>query len=275
MHISGLHIYPVKSLGGISVSAAKLDPLGFEGDRRFMVVDSTRRFLTQRTLPRMALIRTHLTARSLLLSASGAAPLTIPRASDSNARRLTVSVWRSENLQAEDCGDAPAAWLEQFLGVPCRLVRAGEQFVRRLDKPGKERAGDLLSFQDGFPLLVISEASLANLNDHLAAEGQETVPMDRFRPNVVISGCAAFAEDGWPRISIGGIVLRAGGPCSRCLVTATDQDTAERGREPLRTLATYRRDERESSDVNFGQNFIHESKSGSISVGAIVEPLYH
>jgi uncharacterized protein YcbX len=273
MHLSGLFIYPVKSLRGISVSTAELDALGPVGDRRFMIVDVTGRFLTQRTLPRMALIQTELNRATLTLSASGAGTVCIPRESDSAAPLRTVSVWRSEGLQAEDCGDAAAVWLENILGVPCRLVRAGARFHRPIEQPGKTLAGEAIGFVDAYPLLVIGEASLSNLNDRLIAEGEEPVPMDRFRPNLVIAGGAAFAEDSWPGIRVGGVVLRAGGPCARCVITTTDQATAERGKEPLRTLATYRRDASDPANVNFGQNFRHESKSGMLHVGAPVEVL--
>ncbi|MGH7944947.1 MAG: MOSC domain-containing protein [Opitutaceae bacterium] len=271
MHVSALFVYPVKSLRGLNVSNVALDPLGFVGDRRFMVVDETGRFLSQRTVPRLALIATELTGESLLLNAHGKHELYVPRNSDGTTLVRLVSVWSSEQLQAEDCGDAAAAWLGDFLGLRCRLVRAGAQFHRPLAKPGKARVDDVLGFNDGYPVLVISEAALATLNDRLAGRGEEVVPMNRFRPNLVIADCAAFAEDSWNRIRIGGAVLRAGGPCARCVVTTTDQETAARGPEPLRTLATFRRDRADPTNVNFGQNFIHETKAGTIERGAPVE----
>ena len=270
MHLSSLFIYPVKSLHGLSVASVELDALGLSGDRRFMVVDERGRFLTQRTLPRMALIRTMLTPERLALSAVGAGEIEVGRASDPTAPLRAVKVWKSEGLRAEDCGDAAAVWLGNFLGIACRLVRAGTEFHRPMTKP-KARAGDVVSFADADPLLVVSESSLANLNDRLLVQGEDPVPMDRFRPNLVVSGCDAFAEDSWPRVRIGEVVLRAGGPCARCVVTTTDQLTAERGKEPLRTLATYRRDAGDPTDVNFGQNFIHETKCGLLRLGDAVE----
>lgn len=272
MHVSGLFIHPVKSLRAMSVPTVELDPLGVVGDRRFMVVDEQGRFLTQRTLARMALLEAKLTHDALILSTPNTGQIHVQRASDAGAPVRPVSVWKSEGLQAEDCGDGVAAWLGDFLGVTCRLVRAGKQFHRPMTKPAA-CVGDLVSFADAEPLLVISEASLADLNDRLVARDEEALPMDRFRPNLVIAGCDAFAEDTWPRIRIGNVVLRAGGPCARCIVTTTNQQTAERGKEPLRTLATYRRDADDPTDVNFGQNFIHETKSGSLAVGAPVEVL--
>lgn len=273
MHLSGLFIFPVKSLAGISVSTTEVDTLGLVGDRRFMVVDGQGRFLTQRTVPRMALIQTALSPDTLSLSAPRAGEVRVRRESDPRAPLRTVTIWDSGPLLAEDCGDNPAAWLETFLGLPCRLVRAGQRMHRPVNKPEKSRSSEMLAFTDAYPLLVISEASLANLNDRLLEEGEEVVPMNRFRPNAVITDCMAFAEDTWSRIRIGEILLRAGGPCARCVVTTTDQSTAERGKEPLRTLARFRRDAKDPTNVNFGQNYFHETKTGTLTIGATLEVL--
>jgi len=128
----------------------------------------------------------------------------------------------------------------------------------------------VVTFADAFPFMVLSESSLHDLNDRMAAP----LPMDRFRPNFVLSDCEEFAEDTWPRLKIGDVIFRAGGPCARCIVTTTDQVTGQRaGPEPLRTLATYRRDSLEPSNVNFGQNLIHETKTGTVRVGDEVEPM--
>lgn len=273
MQLAGLFIYPVKSLKGIALTSAQVDDLGLVGDRRFMVVDENGRFLTQRALPRMALIATALTNDALTLSARGSGSISVPRHSTPGASPAAVRhvvVWKSTGLLADDCGDAAAQWLSDFLGVRCRLVRIGEKFLRPILKPAAG-PGDRVSFADAVPFLVISEASLADLNDRLVAQGGEALPMNRFRPNLVVRGGAAFAEDQWPRFRIGKIILRAAGPCARCAITTTDQDTAERGTEPLRTLATYRRDAVEPGNVNFGQNLIHETKSGTLRVGDDVE----
>lgn len=269
MHLTGLSIYPVKSLGGFSVPVAEVDDLGLVGDRRFMLVDETGKFLTQRVLPRMALIRTALSADSLTLSAASAGSCSVPRRASLDPRPAlvrTVSIWKSEGLLAEDCGDAPAAWLSAALATKCRLVRIGEKFLRPVTKPAA-RPGDRVTFADAAPLLIISEATLADLNDRIVAQGEDAVPMNRFRPNLVVAGCPAFAEDTWARFRIGSVVFRAGGPCVRCAVPTIDQETAERGPEPIRTLATYRRDAADSTNVNFGQNLINESKSGALRVG--------
>jgi uncharacterized protein len=266
MHLSGLFLYPVKSLRGCAVTAAELDPLGLVGDRRFLVVDENYRFLTQRVLPRMALIATGLGPTSLKLAADGAGAISVSRTPDPQAPLRSVNVWRSDHLLAEDCGDAPAAWLSDVLQTKCHLVRIGPKFHRPVLKPAATEH-DVVNFADSVPLLVISEASLADLNDRIVAQGEEALPMNRFRPNLVVAGCPAFAEDTWPRFQVGGIVFRAAGPCVRCAVPTIDQLTAERGKEPLRTLATYRRYGAEQTAVIFGQNLVHETKTGTLQVG--------
>ncbi len=270
MRLTGIFLYPVKSLAGISVLSADLDALGLVGDRRFLVIDESGRFLTQRTLPRMALVATALDATHLTLSTSAANIIRIARASDPAATLRRVSVWKSENLLAEDCGEDSAAFLSDFLSVRCRLVRLGAAFHRPVLKSAG-RPGDTVSFADAFPLLVIGESSLADLNDRLVAQGSDALPMNRFRPNLVIAGAPAFAEDTWPHLRIGAITFRAGGPCARCSMTTVDQATgAFEGPEPLRTLATYRRDATEPTQVNFGQNLIPETKSATLRVGDTV-----
>jgi len=268
MHLSALHIYPVKSCRGHSIPAATLDEFGLVGDRRFMVVSAEDGiFLTQRTAPRMALIETMLTAESLTLSSPGRGEVTVPLTESAGVRRVTV--WKS-TTSADDCGDEPAEWLTEFLGWPLRLVRMGGTYQRPIVKPAA-RPGDVVSFADAYPLLITSEASLADLNDRLQEAGAEPVPMNRFRPNIVVAGCPPFAEDAWTQVKVGATVLRNAGPCARCIVTTTDQLTAQRGKEPLKTLATYRRDAEDPTDVNFGSNYIHETKSGTLHVGAVVE----
>jgi uncharacterized protein YcbX len=271
--VTGLFIYPVKGLRGHAVTSAEFDALGFVGDRRFLVVDAAGKFITQRTLPQMARINAILSADNLTLSADGAGEITVPRAAQSNAFVRAVSVWNSENLQAEDCGDSASAWLSDFLGLKCHLVRIGGDFRRPMLK-SSARSGDLVSFADAFPFLIISEASRAELNDRLVENLAEPVPMNRFRPGIVVDGCEAFAEDQWTRLKIGDAIFRHGGPCARCIVTTTDQLSGERvGKEPLRTLATFRRDASDPSNVNFGVNLIHEIKAGRIQVGDTVVAL--
>jgi uncharacterized protein YcbX len=281
MHLSGLFLYPVKGLRGFAVNSAEVDALGLVGDRRFLIVDDTGEFLTQRTLPRMAQIATELAGGQLVVRAEGASSVSVPLRAAAPPTLRTVWIWRSKDLRAEDCGREVSAWLSAVLEKSCHLVRIGEKFrrpvlERRAPLPGETLVegrvltSDLFNFADGFPFLAIGEASLAHLNDRLVATGAEPVPMDRFRPNFVVSGVAAFGEDEWPRVRIGEIVFRAGGPCARCIVTTTDQLTGERGHEPLRTLASYRRDAADPSRINFGLNLTHETKSGTLRVGDAV-----
>jgi uncharacterized protein YcbX len=266
MHVSALHIYPVKSCRGLSVLSAEVDDYGFVGDRRFMVVTETEGlFLTQRTHPRMALIETSLTSTALLLSSPGRGSVTVPLNASAGQRR--VMVWNS-TVNADDCGDEPAEWLDNFLGLPLRLVRMGGTYQRPNLKRAA-RAGDVVSLADSCPFLVISEASLADLNSRLAVP----LPMNRFRPNFVVADSTPYGEDAWTKIRIGGVVFRSAGPGARCPITTTDQETAVRGKEPLRTLATYRRDPVDTTNVNFGTNLIHETKRGTLRVGDRVETL--
>lgn len=268
LRVSGLFIYPVKSLRGVAVAEAEVDRYGLAGDRRFMVVDEAGLFMTQRGHPRMATVGAALAGGALVLSAEGMTPLRVPRGGDGRAEIRRVTVWKSADLAAEDCGEEAAAWLGEALRARCRLVRIGEGY-RRPVGPARAEPGDSVSFADGYPLLVATEASLEDLNRRIEAEGGAAVPMDRFRPGLVVRGARPYEEDGWRRIRAGGLVLRGAGPCGRCVVTATDQATGARGKEPLRTLAGYRRDGR--GEVNFGQNLIHETKSGRIAVGDAVE----
>jgi uncharacterized protein YcbX len=180
--------------------------------------------------------------------------------------RERVTVWK-DRVPAVDQGDEAADWFAAFLGAPCRLARLPDDYARRVDGRYARRPDDQTGFADGYPFLLLSEASLDDLNGRLASP----LEMRRFRPNIVVAGCAPFAEDGWRRFRVGPIGFDVVKPCARCVVTTTDQETAERGVEPLRTLATYRR---VRNKAMFGQNLVHEG-SGVIRVGdpvEIVEP---
>ncbi len=266
IRVTALFTYPVKSLRGGAVPSAGIDDLGFVGDRRFLVVDETGSFITQRTMPRMSLVDTRLTHGALTLSAEGAGSISVATAPDTTAPIRSVRIWKSEGLQAEDCGPEVAAWLSSFLGQPCGLVRVGARFARPVLKPAAH-PGDLLACTDGSPLLVISAASLGALNQRIAAGGGQPVPMNRFRPNIVVDGCESFAEDKWTRITINSVVFRGAGQSDRCSVTTIDPLTAGHGKEPLRTLATFRRNPLATSEVLFGANFINETKRGAVQVG--------
>lgn len=263
--VASLHIHPIKSCRGHDVSEVALDRFGLVGDRRFLVVDERGQMLTQRGLPRLALVEPQVSGGEVTLGAVGTDPVRFCATPRADAPRLDVVVWR-DTVSAADLGPVASGWLSDFLGRPARLVAMPPEFSRPIRKPSA-RDGDEAAFSDAFPLLVISEASLADLNDRL----DEPLPMNRFRPNLVVRDCPAFAEDAWQRIRIGEVILRAAGPCARCILTTTDQRTLERGKEPLRTLAQYRRSA--DGDVNFGQNYIHETKMGVLRAGMPVEVL--
>jgi uncharacterized protein len=260
MHISGLYHYPIKSCQGIALERAEVDARGIVGDRRLMLVDPAGRFLTQREHPRMALIAARVDGPLLSVSAPDMPALEIDRMAD--GPRRPVSIWR-DTCQAIDLGAEAAGWLSEFLNTPCQLVRIAEDEVRVVDQAYAPRPADQVGFADGFPFLVIAQASLDDLNARL----ETPLPMDRFRPNIVVAGCAPYAEDGWAEIRIGAITLALVKACARCAITTTDQRTAERGKEPLRTLATYRA---VGGKVMFGQNAIHD-RAGTIRIGDEVE----
>ncbi len=261
IRVSGLNFYPVKGCRGSSLRAAEVGARGIAGDRTFMLVDDDGCFITQRSHPRMALIEPRIAEWSLSLLAPGRDALSIPVLAD--GQRRLVTVWR-DSCVAIDQGDAAADWASSFLGTRCRLVRMADDFVRPVDRDYAVSEGDQVGFADGYPFLLTSEESLADLNARMATP----LPMNRFRPSIVISGAAPFAEDHWRRIRIGAIIFSVVKPCARCVVTTTDQSTAERGREPLQTLATYRKVQ--GRGVMFGQNLIHQS-AGAIRVGDPVE----
>ena len=254
--VSALHIYPVKSCGGLNVQCLRLEERGPEFDRRFMVVDGTGRFLTQRQEPRLALVRLTLVPPALLLDAPGMKQIEVAL-SGAGGGRVPIQVWGYSG-EAEYVGDEPAGWFSEFLRRGCRLVRWGEDEVRFCD-PTYARFESQVAFADGFPVLLISEASLRDLNARMEAP----VPMDRFRPNIVVRDCEPYAEDNWKQISIGDLLFDVVKPSSRCVTTTVDQSTGEVGKEPLKTLATYRR---RGNAVFFGQNCIHHGP-GMVRVG--------
>lgn len=266
-HVSGLYIYPVKSLRGYAVQSAEVDALGFVGDRRFMVVDDTGKFMTQRAFPHMARVETKLESETLTLSTEGMSPISVGAAPDPSAEIRQVSVWKSEGLEAEDCGNEVGEWLSSHLSHRCRLVRIGPRFSRPVLKRAAQ-PGDKVTFADAVPFLLVNEDSLIDLNNRIRAQHGEPVQLDRFRPNIIVSGCAAFVEDSWTRFRIGSLDFLNAGPCARCAITATDQLTGARGKEPLRTLATFRKDTRDPQDVNFGINLVCMHKVGSLSLSA-------
>jgi uncharacterized protein YcbX len=264
MHLSAIHVYPIKSCAPLSPGEAAVETRGLAGDRRWMLVDDSGRFITGRQVPRTVLLRATPKASGLQLEAPGAAPIAVafPPA---DAARHTVTVWK-DSVQAPDAGDAVAQWLHGVLGRAARLVYMDAAAVRPV-KPGRGQPGDEVSFADGYPLLAISQAALDGLNARLAAP----VPMLRFRPNLVIEGAAAHAEDGWRRVRIGAVEFEGVKPCVRCVFTTVDtgRGAPDPSGEPLRTLKTYRRTE---DGVTFGLNLIPRGR-GTVRVGDAVEVL--
>ncbi len=262
--VSALHVYPVKGLQGHALASAAVERCGLAGDRRWMVVDPAGRFMTQRQCPDMAKVAAKHVADDLALSVPGRGRLLVPRPG-MREPTVAVTVWRS-TVPAQLADAASAAWLSQALGVACRLAYLADPAARPVD-PAYGAESDRVSFADGFPLLLTAVNSLRDLDGRLGAP----VPMRRFRPNIVVDGTPAWAEDCWRRIRIGAVVFRLPKPCSRCLVITVDQETGQRPdrQEPLRTLARFRRTE---GGVMFGQNMIPESL-GQIAVGDLVTVL--
>jgi len=271
MHLAAAHVFPVKSLLGFSAASIPVDHRGLAGDRRFLVVSaSSGEFLTQRSFPAMTQLTSRFTARgSLSLHHVSGSACEVPLPPGSAPTRR-VRVWRDEVIGA-DCGDPAAAFLSAHLHAEVRLVHAGRDYQRPFAGGGDQpSAPDTLGFADAAPILLASEASLDALNERLTPRGLSPVTMDRFRPNLILRDCPAFAEDSLHRFRIGGVSFRSIGPCARCVVITTDQATGERTPEILSTLAEFRRDPHTPSHVNFGIHAVATSDPGICSVGDAV-----
>jgi uncharacterized protein len=233
-------------------------------DRRWLLIDSNNRFLTQREYSKMATVSIDVLAEGLKLSAADVQPVVVPFDYD-NEIAESVQIWNDvcpANSVSKDANE----WLSALLGADCRLVHMPDDSLRPVEKEFAVNS-DVVSFADAFPFLLLTEASLDDLNGRLV----ESVPMNRFRPNLVISGASAFAEDDWKIISIGDNVFHVVKPCGRCVMTTVDQEKGVRsGEEPLRTLASYRRKE---NKVLFGQNLIAEKSHGTVRIGDTVTVL--
>ena len=257
--LSSIHVYPIKGCRGLAPAEWDVDELGLRHDRRWMIVSLTGEFVTQREEPRLALIRPALERDTLVLRAPGMPDLALPLVPAARDR-VKVEVW-DDVTEGVPLGPEAAHWLGRFLGALVRLVWMPDDVVRPTDPTYAE--GYRVSFADGFGFLLISEASLDDLNRRLATP----LPMNRFRPNLVVRGTEPFAEDGWRTLRVGDLELDVVKACDRCLVTTTDQETGERGKEPLRTLATFRQ---QDGKVLFGQNLVHRG-TGRLAAGMGVE----
>ena len=258
--LSDIYIYPVKSLSGIRLPSWEVVDTGFKYDRQWMLIDGDGQFLSQRRLPVMALLKTRLEANRLIISAPNTSDLQVPL-EYKDGEKLNATVWHDvvETLAVSSEADA---WFSSFLKLKCRLVYQPASSIRQVNQQYASPA-DRTALSDGFPFLLISANSLAALNQVMQLE----MAMNRFRPNLVVSGCDGYAEDSWRQISIGGIGFRLPKPCSRCSVPTIEPETAETGKEPLTTLSRLRKWQ---NKVYFGQNALHDG-SGLLSVGDTVQ----
>jgi len=260
--LASLRVYPVKSCRGIDVAAWDVDRLGLALDRAFMIVEEdTGLFITQRRDPVLARIVPVLHDDTMVLTASGVTPVHVPLRQTEGPRR-PVTVWRHEGVGV-DQGDEVAAWLSAHIGRRARLVRAPPDHARRVN-PERTTVEAHTAFSDGYPLLLVSQASVDALNARL----ELPVDVARFPPNLVVAGSAPFAEDGWRRLRIGPLDVVIVKPCERCVITTLDPEQGVRtGDEPLRTLASFRRT---AEGVLFAQNAI-ALQTGRLAVGDVVD----
>jgi uncharacterized protein YcbX len=254
VRLTAISIYPIKSCGGFDFDDALLTSHGFEWDREWMLVDPLGQFLTQRNHPRMALIATELSSKFLTVRAPGMQALQIPLESNPDAPRISATVW-SHTTSARSEGQEADAWFSAFLNSPASLVRWDPDQRRLSPSDWTQGIEAEARFADAFPYLMISEATLEDLNRRIPGGGALLV--NRFRPNLVVSGCDAGAEDVLTEVcaAAAGVHFRAVKPCTRCSITNTDQSTADVGLEPLKTLAGYRQDARFKAPI-LGQNLI-------------------
>lgn len=262
MNVIELAIYPVKSLGGLSLPATHIDRFGPQWDRRWMVVDTQGKFITQRQFPQMALIHGQRNGDQVGLSMAGKSTLRFS-AADFNGEIITVTIWRDQCLATLGSHEMHQ-WLSDALGVQCQLVFMHEQSIRTVD-PTYAKQQETVGFADGFPLLLTNSASLKALNDKMTI----SIGMNRFRPNIVIDGAEAWQEDHWKRIQIGGMSFKVVKPCSRCVIPTIDPITATKQPEVFKTLQRYRK---MNGEVYFGQNLL-PCGIGDIHVGDAVTVL--
>lgn len=268
MQIKSLHIYPVKSTRGIDIRFAEVRARGLRGDRRWMIVDEHGNFITQREKAKLAQVKVKLAGNGLKLTIPNQAPVLFEEPPTEN--RMKVKIWRSSLEAAKAEGDVNAA-LSEFLGKAVCLVFMDDK-AERFSSEAYAGASAPVSFADGYPILVANTASLRALNKHIVAAGGDEVPMNRFRPNIVVEGDEAWAEDTWKQIKIGDVVLDLVKPCTRCVMTTHDQITGvKQGREPLKTLRARRLStDPEIDGVLFGWNAVPRTL-GRIGVGDNVQ----
>ena len=252
--LSALNVYPVKSCGGTEVASWDVDDFGLRWDRRWMFVDQDNYFQTQRWNAALALIRPRLVDGGVELSAPGMATIVAPAGGGPSTK---TEVW-GDAVEAESCGTGADRWAGEYLGEGCRLLFIPDDAARRFSD-GNGAIGRV-GFADAYPFLLVGEASLEDLNRRLP----DPIPMNRFRPNLVVSGAGPYDEDQWQKLTVGEIPFSMTGRCVRCAIPTIDQDTAVMSKEPSRTLATYRKT---PEGVVFGVNLAHGA-TGRLKVGA-------
>lgn len=263
LKISQLFIYPVKSLGGMEVSSATLTDRGFENDRRWMLVDTNNQFITQREYPQLAMLQVSLEQNGLLVRHKiNDSQIQIPF--DTTTGETTNAVIWEDTCNVLLVNPVLDQWFSDILGIECRLVYMPDNSVRKVDEKFATR-GEITSFSDGYPLLIISQASLDDLNSRL----ETPVPINRFRPNMVFTGGQPFEEDQLEHFRVNGIDFFGIKPCARCSITTINQENGSQAKEPLKTLAAYRM---KNNKVYFGQNLLFQGK-GTIQVGAEIMKL--
>ncbi len=268
VRLASIHIYPMKAARAVDLGESLVEPWGLAGDRRWLLVDEDGRFVSQREEPSLARVVVTPLTETISISAHGAPGCQVAApAAGQNADMLKVTVWGSTVLAAA-AGPEGDAWFSAYLGRPVRLVYLDDPTRRAVD-PEFGRDGDVVSFADGYPLLLTSSASLDELGRWLIEDGEQPVPMTRFRPSAVVTGAPAWAEDRWRRIRVGAVEFRVVKPCGRCVVTTTDQVTGEVGSQPLKMLGRRRRF---GQQLVFGQNMIPDGP-GVIRAGDLVEVL--
>lgn len=260
--VSAINIYPIKSLGGISLPTAEVTDRGLKYDRRWMLVDEHNRFLTQREHPQMALLKVDIKSEGLLVTHHLKGHITIPFRSADHARQEVV-IW-DDTCTGVFVSDDLDNWFSDVLGFKCRLIYMPDDTRREVDQRYAAK-GSITSFSDAYPFLIIGQASLDDLNRRLA----EPLPMDRFRPNIVFTGGQPFEEDLMDHINISGISFYGVKLCARCIMTTINQQTGVKAKEPLKTLASYRH---KNNKILFGQNLTHDI-TGQIKVGDTIDVL--
>ncbi len=262
MHLSALYVYPVKSLGGIALTESVVEERGLQHDRRWMLIDRDHTFLTQRNYPQMALLQTALLADGLEIAVKHTTQRILIPYEPQTDEKMMVNIW-SDHCQAIVVSPEVNTFLSDFLHINCQLVYMPDTTKRQVDSRYAV-ADNYTSFSDGYPFLMIGQASLDDLNARLA----EAVPMNRFRPNLVVSGTEPYAEDEWHEVRVGETSFFGVKPCARCNIPTIDQETAKAGKEPLKTLTTYRNSH---NRILFGQNMVFGRNGTKIKVGDRIE----